>query len=83
MLRITIELLPHGFEGNKRVLGIAEIENDGSGTRVRGNYKYRLWGELDIAQKKTRPWKSGRVAGFYRMSSSWKLLYRCLKAALE
>jgi hypothetical protein len=72
MLRITIELLPFGLEENKRLLGIAEIENDGTGTKARGNYKYQMWGELDIAQKKkVRPWKSGRVTGFYRMSNSW------------
>lgn len=81
MIRITIELLPLGLEENRRTLGIAEIENDGTGNIGRANYRFRIWGELDIIQKKIRPWKSGRVTGFFRKSSSWKLLHLCLKKA--
>lgn len=83
MIRITIELLPKGCEERKRILGIAEIENDGTGNATRGNYKFRAWGELDILRKNVRPWKTGSVRGFYRKSSSWKLLYLCLKEAFK
>jgi hypothetical protein len=83
MIRITIELLPLGFEDAKKIIAIGEIENDGTGNKSRGNYKYRLWGEADLAQRKTRPWKSGEVNGFNRRWSSWRLLYLCLRHAFE
>ncbi len=43
MIRITIELVPHGYEARKEVIAKAEIANDGTGTNIRGNYRYRLF----------------------------------------
>ena len=42
MIRVTVELLPFGFEENKKILSIFEIANDGTGNQSRGNYKARL-----------------------------------------
>lgn len=38
MLRCTIELVPKGDESRKRVIGLVEIANTGTGTLERGNY---------------------------------------------
>ena len=93
MLRCTIELLPHGDETRKRVIGVVEIANDGTGTPTMGNY--------GVVLKKTPPfpgalkaaWKRGllkgedddaiaaRVEGHHRTQrGSYDLLYRALRA---
>lgn len=77
MLRVTIELVPWGLESQKRVLATAEIINDGSGTRTRGNYVFRLF------DRAGRLWKSGRVEGFPRQRLlAFDLLFRALKNAI-
>lgn len=71
MIRITVELLPHGDESRKRHLGTAEIVNDATGTAEAGNYTVRLskWG------RPSQTWKSGRVEGFDRARlGAWDLL---------
>ena len=76
MLRITIELVPFGLEKESRVLGIAEIMNDGTGDYRTGNYKARLskW-----SPKTNEDWKTTVVTGFLRKSKGpWDLLYRVL-----
>ncbi len=76
MLRITIELVPHGVESRKRVLGQAIIANDGTGTHDTGNYNVRLmkWGPGE------RAWKRGRVVGFPRLKlGPWDLLFCALR----
>lgn len=82
MIRVTIELLPYGFEHNKRTLGIINIANDGSGDQDTGNYNVSLSKEPPIA--KTRGiWKRGRVEGFPRLVlGPYDLLYRALKACV-
>lgn len=78
MIRVTIELLPHGFETDKETLGVVEIANDGTGTLTNGSYRYKLFkrGMKGI-------WKSGGVSGFPRQKlGSYDLLYRVLKAAI-
>lgn len=77
MIRITVELLPHGMELGKRTLGIAEISNDGTGTVERGNYKVTLskW-----APKERETWKETTVRFFPRTErGTWDLLYRALR----
>lgn len=41
MIRVSIELVPHGVEERKRRIGTVEIWNDGTGTNARGNYGAR------------------------------------------
>lgn len=78
MLRVTIELLPHGDESRKRHLGTMEIANVG-GTPSRGNYRARL-------SKRGKPkqlWKEGAVTGFPRKRlGPYDLLYRALMATV-
>jgi len=79
MLRITIELVPFGIEECKRRLGIMTISNDATGTKVVGNYSYKI-------SKFGRPdsiWKSGKVNGFRRKElGPWDLLFLVLKDAV-
>ena len=42
MIRITVELVPHGDESRARVLAHGIIANDGTGTLERGNYNFVL-----------------------------------------
>ena len=95
MIRVTIEMLPMGYELNKYTLGLIEISNDGTGDAQRGNYKVIL--------KKTPPWRgalkhqwraakmdelredaeiiTGGVVGFDRHKRGpYDLLFRALKA---
>jgi hypothetical protein len=60
MIKITVELLPLGFENGKETLGIAEIWNTGEGTKTKGNYKFRIF------DKGGSIWKSGDIVGFPR-----------------
>lgn len=91
MLRCTIEIVPHGDETKKRIIGMVEIANVG-GTEARGNYYAVL--------KKTPPfsgalkdvWKRGifedeefiavtAAEGFDRVRrGSYDLLFKALKA---
>ena len=79
MIKITVELLPFGFEENKKTLGIMKIWNDITGTKTKGNYQFSI-------SKNNEPnqiWKRGFINGFPRKRlGSWDLLYRCLKIAV-
>lgn len=77
MLRITVELLPLGDESRARVLSVAEIANDGTGTLDTGNYVFTLSkGE----QANRNVWRQGAVRGFPRRQLGvWDLLYRALQ----
>lgn len=74
MIRVTIELLPHGDESQARHLGTIFISNDDTGTDDWGSYNVRL----------TKPsgtgWRIGRVEHFpRRILSAHDLLFRALK----
>jgi hypothetical protein len=94
MLRCTIEILPHGDESRKRMIGCVEIANVGGNLQV-GNYA--------VVLKKTPPfpgalkaaWRkglvqaghedeeiiTGAVEGHHRTRrGSYDLLYRALVA---
>ena len=75
MLVIKIELWPFGDESRKKVLGLATIVNDGTGTHELGNYDCR------ILQKggKGKAIRKGRVEGFSRITNGpWNLVLRAL-----
>ena len=79
MIRVTIELLPFGYEKNKKTLGTAIISNTGTGTLSKGNYKFKLMNKM-----KSRTWKEGKIYDFPRLSLNvWHLLYRVLKEAFD
>lgn len=77
MIRVTVELVLAISPDRSRLLGIAEIANDGTGTEEIGNYTASLskW-----APKERETWKSGEVKGFDRKArGTWDLLYLALK----
>lgn len=77
MIRVTVELVPHGT-GEPVRLGSAVIANDGTGGMKVGNYEFALAGK-----KLNRWWRRGRVEKFPRLRlGPWDLLYRVLREAV-
>ncbi len=79
MIRVTVELIPHGT-GRPWLLGTAEITNDGTLSTgpdsELGSYDVRLskW-----VPKSNQTWKRSRVESFKRKSRGlWDLLYLAL-----
>lgn len=75
MIRITVQLIPHGDESKARNLGTMEIANDGAGTLDVGDYDGILHAEY------TGPsGRIGRVVQFNRRKQSvWSLVGAFLK----
>ena len=75
MLRVTVELIPHGNETRKRQLAMMEIINDGSGSVDIGNYRGILHAEYTGPEG-----RQGKVTDFYRQRQSvWSLVGAFLK----
>jgi hypothetical protein len=73
VIRVTVELVPHGIESRKRLVGMLHIVNRGDGTKRRGNYDYYL----DSTREQMR---AGQVWDFPRLSRHvWYLIARVLK----
>lgn len=86
MLRVIIELWPHGSFEHKRTLAVMDIFNDGSGTETRGNYGYRVYrkGTADGFVSRMPVSHSGRVTNYPRKSYPvWILLKRVLAVAFK
>ena len=82
MLRVTIEIVPHGIEECARVIAKAAIINNGTGTAELGNYQVSLAGG-DGKPLRRRFWKKGSVLGFPREKrGAWDLLYLALAATV-
>lgn len=84
MIRVTVELVSAVHPDRSRVLGIAEIGNDGVTSTAtdgkRGSYTVRLskW-----APKLGETWKRGRVVDFDRVKrGAWDLLFLALRACV-
>lgn len=75
MIRITIQLLPHGDESRARTLGTMDIANDVTGDLDTGHYNGTLHAEY------TGPdGRKGRVENFHRSQQSvWSLVGAFLK----
>ena len=80
MIRVTVEMLPHGSELHKRELGTMEIDlREVTPDHRVGGYGWRIfkWG------KGRRTWRKGYVFGHDRRKRGpWDLLYRCLADAV-
>lgn len=75
MIRVTVELIPHGMESKKRTIATMEIENDGTGNSEVGNYFGVLQAEYTAPSGRT-----GRVKEFHRHNQSvWSLIGAFLK----
>ena len=75
MIRVTVELIPHGIESLKRTLATMDIANDGTGDLSVGNYTGCLHAEYTAPVGRT-----GKVRGFNRKTQSvWSLIGAFLK----
>ena len=76
MIRVTVELIPHGDERRTRLLGSIDIVNVG-GTMARGDYTVRRKG------KRGQPvFKTGSVTNYPRLAKSfWYLIQQAIEAA--
>jgi hypothetical protein len=78
VIRVTVELVPHGDESRARVLARGTITNDGTGTFQRGNY--RFW--LSQSGRPNTATREGAVTNFPRQAKNvWHLLAQCLNTA--
>lgn len=84
MIRVTVELVSAISPERSKILGIAEIGNDGQTSLLsdgrKGSYGVRL---SKMAPKQGQLWKQGRVEGFDRQRrGAWDLLYLALRACV-
>lgn len=78
MLRIIIELLPHGNEEKATAIGAIGISNDGTGSNTSGNYNVVL-----MRRDFKGIWKQTKITNFPRKRlGPYDLLYRALKECL-
>jgi hypothetical protein len=84
MIICTIELKSARGEKHDRPLGVITIANDGTSDDPKyGNYKYAISHAGIYFGKRKEPFKKGKVKGFKRTLSPYRLVYRCLKDAGE
>lgn len=83
MILVTMELWPSGFKTGKSMLGRIKIWNDRTGSDKAGNYKYKISHAGKFYGKRKEPYKTGRITGFPRHWSPYKLLSWVLKDAGE
>lgn len=76
MIRVTIEIVPHGDEGRARVIGSGTIINDGTGTPDSGNYEYNITFRDHTV--------SGKYTGYPRgVHGPWYLLFKILQQVFK
>lgn len=78
-LRVTVELIPHGDESRKKVIGIMDIVNNCKGTTELGSYDISLSGPV-IGSSSHDIWRGGNLAGFKRSRGYWSCVRECLNA---
>lgn len=83
MIVVNIELWPGGDKTRARPIGVVTVANDGTGTPVAGNYKYALSHAGAYFGRRKEPFKRGKVRGFPRRLSPYRLLARVFKDAGE
>ena len=83
MIVVTMELHPHGDKTKARPLGVIMIANDCTGDESLGNYEVTASHAGHFFGKRKEPYKTGKVKGFPRKWSPYKLLARALKAIGE
>lgn len=70
-LRLTLELIPHGDESRKRVIGTLDIENTGDHPLhpFLADYKYRMTGPVHDGG--IDDWHSGTIKNVLRSRGYW------------
>lgn len=77
MLRVTVELWPHGHEYGKQTLGVVDIWNDGTSKHpARGNYGARAYAK---GSKRVTRVESQAITDYPRQALPvWCLVRRAL-----
>lgn len=83
MIRITVDLFPHGFESKKKTLYVCDIANvkcakaGKDGIAIRSNYVAKFYPKNHISNT----YRAVEVKYFPRYTSygAWRLLLECLK----
>lgn len=83
MVVVKIEMWPHGDETKMYPLGVITIANDGTGTTTTGNYQVTASHSGSYFGQRPEPYKKGRVLGFLRNLSVYRLVARALAAIGE
>lgn len=77
MLRVTVELVPHGIEERKSVIATGTIYNDGaSGFKELGDY-------VALFESQTHGVHKTTLKNYERRRNVWELVYECLKNVYE
>lgn len=74
MIRVTVELLPYGYEEGKRTIASGTITNDGTGTIEVGHYRAQF--------KSDGRELTAKVRDHRRADGILPLLFACLAQAL-
>ena len=77
MLRVTIELVPHGDESRAKRIGEMIIANDSTGSYERGNYK----AVIDADQWTGDGIKHANLQNWDRRNNVWGLIETLLSVA--
>jgi hypothetical protein len=83
MVVVKIEMWPHGDRSKAYPLGTVLIANDGTGSTTTGNYEVTASHSGMFYGKRPEPYKTGKVAGFLRKLSVYRLVSRALAAIGE
>jgi hypothetical protein len=83
MIVVKVELWPFGDEDKARLLGVLMIANDGTGDNKKASYEVQASHAGKYFGKRKEPYKTGRVEGFLRSLSPYRLIFRALKALGE
>ena len=83
MVVIKLELWPGGDQSRARPLGLLTITNDGTGREGVGNYRVEASHAGKYFGRRKEPYKQGKVKGFPRTWSPYKLLAWALKSIHE
>jgi hypothetical protein len=71
MLRITVDLVPHGDESRVQPIGEMIIANDGTGSEEFSNYVFAMHDDK-------RGTDFGTIEDFYRNAGFWELIATCI-----
>ena len=77
MIKVKIELWPHGSEENKQELASANIWNDGTGNQQHGSYGYELFGKSGhrVASGKVKEFKRKEYTVWWLVAAIMKVVY--------
>lgn len=80
MIRLTLEIIPHGDESKKFIAGSMQIANDCTGKNEIGNYDFSIFGPVKEGDSSfpNELWEKGRLNCFDRRRGYWSCVKECL-----